>query len=208
MFTSASWTLEARALACSCGLLVALAACGGEASKAAPADERVAVLESRVRELEAALTPDAQPSAGFSVACPAEWQTLGPIGAASWTCRDRRPLPDGFWPNCNVTAAPVQLDPVTGTAQSAREALETSLAAAPELRSARRLSERALELHGERAHEAVYEHDLWTQPLRVLTTVAVHAERVYALSCAAPPAAFAASEPAFRRIARSFAFER
>ena len=207
MSTSASWTLEARALACSCGLLAALAACGGETSKVAADDERVAALESRVRELEASRSSDAQPSAGFTVVCPAEWQALGPVGAASWTCRERRPLPDGFWPNCNVTAAPVQLDPLTATAPTAREALEASLKAAPELRSARRLSERLASLAGEPAHEAVYEHDLWTRPLRVLTTVAIHADRVYALSCAAPPAAFHAREPAFRQIAGSFVFE-
>jgi hypothetical protein len=142
---------------------------------------------------------------GFALLCPAPWQALGPIGDAVWACRKSQALADGFWPNCNVTEAAADDAP---SPKTAREHFEASLMSAPELQRARRVSERQSNLGSEPAFEAIYEHDLMQKPLRVLATLAVHNHRAYAVSCAAPPDAFASHEPVFRQITQSFRFQR
>lgn len=54
------------------------------------------------------------------------------------------------------------------------------------------------------AHVSIYEHDLLPTPLRVLATTALRDGRAYAVSCSAPPEAFAANEAVFRQITQSF----
>jgi hypothetical protein len=180
---------------------VSFAGCGGDGSAADA--KRVAALESKVQALEVQLGRPTNPAVlGFDIECPATWQALGPVADAVWTCRKQQALPDGFWPNCNVTEALVERNPNTQAPLSAAESFETSLYA-PQLKTARRIADRASALDTEPAYEAIYEHELLTKPLRVIATLAVHANHVYAVSCAAPPEAFAANEAAFRQVTRS-----
>jgi hypothetical protein len=163
---------------------------------------RLATLETEVRQLEKqvrAANPNPPAGAtGFDVACPAPWQALGKFGDADWTCRAPQALPSGWWPNCNVTSGPAQ------PGLSAKAYFDASLAAVPQLQAARRLSDTDGTLGATAAHVAIYEHDLLPKPLRVLATIAVHADRAYAVSCSAPPEAFAANEAMFRSVTQSF----
>lgn len=177
-------------------------ACGAQSGDAAEG-ARISQLEAKVSALESTVQSARNPELGFVVQCPAPWRTLGPVGDAVWACRKPQALADGFWPNCNVTEAAIEPSPAP---LSAKQPFEASLMSAPELQRARRVSERDSRLGGQPAFEAVYEHDLMQKPLRVLATLAVHDGRAYAVSCAAPPAAFAAHEPMFRSITQSFRF--
>lgn len=179
-------------------------ACGDSKAAVETQDsQRVAALEAHIEALEAQL--HVQGGNAFDIQCPAPWQSLGAVGDAVWTCRKDQPLEGGFWPNCNVTEAAVDAGDTKGI--TAKESLDASLARFPQLKSARRISDRASALDTQAAHEAIYDHDLLSKPLRVLATVTVHANATYAVSCAAPPEAFAANEAAFRQITRSFRFK-
>jgi len=186
-----------------CALLVWFSACSGGTADANAANfARIAALESKVQALETLLGGSASPAVwGFDISCPAPWQRLGPVGDAVWTCRKQQALPNGFWPNCNVTEAAIE----TQAPLSAKESFDASLAVPP-MHSVRRISERPSALDTVPAHEAIYEHELLSKPLRVLATLAVRANHAYAVSCAAPPEAFATNEPSFRQITRSFKF--
>lgn len=178
---------------------VLLAACAKGADDPAA---RVVELEAKVQALEAQLGTLAAP--GFEISCLTSWRELGAVGDAAWACRNEQPTAAGFWPNCNVVEAPRERDGVTGEPQSAQQAFEASLRDTPGLQAARRISESASQLDRVPAYEAVYEHDLLSKPLRVLATVAVHGDRTYAVSCAAPPEAFGANLTSFRQITNSF----
>jgi len=182
---------------------VLLAACAKGADDPAV---RVVELEAKVQALEARLGGLAAP--GFEITCLTSWRELGAVGDAAWACRNEQPAAGGFWPNCNVVEASRERDDVTGEPQSAQQSFEASLRDTPGLQSARRISESAGQLDRVPAYEAVYEHDLLSKPLRVLTTVAVHGDQTYAVSCASPPEAFAAHVTSFRQITNSFRFKR
>jgi len=184
-------------------LAIVLVACGQSAPDKAT---RIADLESKVLALEAKLGALGA-AFHFDIQCPSPWQMLGPVGDAAWTCRKQPALADGFWPNCNVVEAPVAKSADTGAALSPKQAFEATLSESPQLQRARRISEQGSALGSESAHEAIYEHDLLQKPLRVLATVAVHESHAYAVSCEAPPDAFAANEAAFRQITHSFRFK-
>jgi hypothetical protein len=194
--------LECYAARCSV-LGVLLAAC---ATKTDDSAARVAELEAKVQTLEARLGALATP--GFQITCLASWRVLGAVGDAAWACRNEQPAADGFWPNCNVVESSREHDAATGAPLSAQQAFEASLSDTPQLEHARRISDRPTQLDREPAHEAVYEHDLLSKPLRVLATVAVHGDRTYAVSCASPPEDYAAYEVSFRQITNSFRFKR
>ena len=107
-------------------------------------------------------------------------------------------LAERLWPNFNVTSGPAD------SATSSKAYFDASLAAVPQLREARRLSDKTGMLGATAAHVAIYEHDLLPKPLRVLATVAVRGDRAFAVSCSAPPDAFAANEAMFQRITLGF----
>jgi hypothetical protein len=186
-------------------VLAALSGCGdsqpGQPSTAA----RIDALEAKVQQLSQQLQPSPTPtleqlSATFDIQCPVPWQALGAVADTAWACRADQALPSGWWPNCNVTGG--RAEPST----QPKAYFDASLESLPQLRAARRIVERNTTLGAAPAHEVVYEHDLLPKPLRVLATVVVHADRAYAVSCSAPPEAFAASEPMFRKITQSFRF--
>jgi len=185
-------------LGCACLLLAACKT--GQNDSAARVDE----LEAKVQQLETRLGAFAVP--GFEIGCLSSWRVLGAVGDAAWACRKEQPVAGGFWPNCNVVEAPRERDTQTGAPLSARQSFEASLSGTPQLQQARRISDRSTQLGREPAHEAVYEHDLLSKPLRVLATLAVHGDRTYAVSCAAPPEDFAANEEFFHQITNSFRF--
>jgi hypothetical protein len=142
----------------------------------------------------APLAPDQQ----FVIDCPASWEQVEPASPTRWACRTVRPLPDGFWPNCNVTLGPAE------GSTSAKQYFETALKGSPELSTLRLRSGRAVSLNRNPAYEVVYEHDLAQQPLQVLAAIVIHRADAYALTCSSTPAAFAELEPQFRTILDSF----
>jgi hypothetical protein len=186
-------------------VLAALSGCGdsqpGQPSTAA----RIDALESKVQKLSQQQPPSLLPTAEklaatFDIQCPVPWQALGAVAETAWACRADEALPSGWWPNCNVTGGPAEPSTLP------KAYFDASLESLPQLKAARRIAERTTTLGAAPAHEVVYEHDLLPKPLRVLATVAVHAEHAYAVSCSAPPEAFAANEPMFRKITQSFRF--
>jgi hypothetical protein len=194
------------------GAVTCLMACRPESQASQPVDpKRVEALEEQIRRLDQtvgtmkivldALTKPAQPLPAdqeFSIECPAPWEELGPMNQTQWACRTAEALPSGFWPNCNVSLGPAQ----AGTNPKAY--FDSAMQTSPQLRSAKRISEAPRAIHGQRAYEAVYEHNITEAPLRVLATVVIRGESAYALTCTAPPGAFAGFEPAFRQMIGSF----
>ena len=188
-------------------VLVLFVACTGRTQPdARDTKARLDALEGQVRQLETqvqAASAKAPAGAvgggsGFEIVCPAPWQPLGAFGDASWTCRAPQALHSGWWANCNVTTGPAE------PGLSAKDYFDASLAAVPQLRAARRISDAPGTLGAVPAHVAVYEHKLLPKPLRVLATVALHGDHAYAVSCSAPPDAFAANEATFKQITQSF----
>src|SRR6185503_1823327 len=129
-------------------------------------ERRVETLEARAERLaqvQAALTPPAKPELlpNYHIACLPPWRELGPIGQGLWGCQAPEPLPNGFYPNCNLTTSRVQADV---TAQGYYEAASRS----PQLMGARQLGGRAVHLLHQAAYEGSFEHELGGAPLRVL----------------------------------------
>lgn len=191
---------------CAC---IALSACGNQASDAPNRDARIRALETKVNALTQQLeqqrnTDPARAlatltaNAAFDIDCPAPWQQAGPLGDAIWTCRAPQPSAAGMLPNCNVTLG------TTEPEVSAKQYFEESLAAVPQLKAARRISARDTALGIAPAFECVYDHGLLGKPLRVLSTLGVLSDRVYAVNCSAAPEEFAAHEAVFRRVTQSF----
>jgi hypothetical protein len=200
-----------------CNVLnLAIAVLGGACAQSADgADEagraRLAALEQEVQKLtqtvstmkillDGLVLPPRPMTDGqdFSIECPQPWEELDAMHQTQWGCRVPQPLANGFWPNCNVTLAPTE----PGT--TARQYATAGLQGSPEMKSAKRISETPSTVGGQPAYEIIYEHDLTAIHLRVLGTVVVHDRTAYALTCTAPPDAFAAVTPTFRRIIQSF----
>jgi hypothetical protein len=176
------------------------------------ATPRLVALESRVRTLEARaqlagiVAETKRPrvdgrARSFRIECPAPWRELGPIGQGLWGCRTPDALPDGFYPNCNVTSA--SLDAPMDAAEYYRTALRES----PLLSAATRLSERTFTAHGRAGYEASFEHDTTGRRLRVLASLFVAERQVYVVTCSAPPEVFDRELARFRAISASFQLE-
>jgi len=178
----------------------------------APApDAQLAMLERRVDGLQAradrqanvqaALTPpaDGEWLPNYLIECAAPWRELGAIGQGLWGCQAPEPLPDGFYPNCNLTTSVVK------RGLTAQAYFEAAISGSSELVAARKFGGRALRLRRQAAYEGSFEHQITGTSLRVLAMVVVQDDRVFAISCSAPPAVFESFVPRFREIASSFA---
>jgi len=171
--------------------------------------EEVAGLESRVEALQAraealaqqqaALTPPAEEEwlPTYRIECAAPWRELGPIGQGLWGCQAPEPLPNGFYPNCNLTSSQVEAGV---TAQSYYDATIRS----PQLAAARQRGGRAVRLRHQAAYEGSFEHELGGAPLRVLATVVTLDQRSFVITCSAPSPSFDEFAPRFRAIAGTF----
>lgn len=174
---------------------------------------RVDALEKEVLQLEAKaevariLSQSTRPNAdapaphGYTIQCRAPWQALGPIGQGLWGCRTPEPLPSGFYPNCNLTSS--RIAPGLTPQQYYQSTTERSA----QLTAARQLGGRAIVVRGRAAYEVSFEHESTGIPLRVLASLFVEGDRVYAVTCSAPPANFDAFASRFRQIAASFELE-
>jgi hypothetical protein len=140
-------------------------------------------------------------AAGFTLDCRAPWRELGPVGPGLWACRTAEPAPGGFFPNCNLTSAPL------AAGESPELYYERAVESSAQLAAARQLGGRSLLVHGRLAYEASFEHDSTGTRLQVLTSLIADGERIYAITCSAPPASFDAVAPRFREIAASFELE-
>jgi hypothetical protein len=198
--------------------LAAVAAGGGLAFWVAASYERdlrdrvqIEALEREVLKLEVAdevaritrvilqpPSPAARPPHAYAIRCQAPWQELGPIGPGLWGCRTPDPLPGGFYPNCNLTTSRV----APGT--TAQQYYESAPAHSASLAAAQRLGGRAIVARGRPAYEAIFEHQSVGIPLRVLASLFVEGEQLYAITCSAPVANFDALSTRFREIAASF----
>jgi hypothetical protein len=171
--------------------------------------ERLVGLGQRVEALEARAESLAQLQAAFEapaeeawlptyrIDCAPPWRELGPIGQGLWGCQAPEPLPNGFYPNCNLTSSRVQAG---ATAQSYYEAASRS----SQLTAARQLGGQAIRVGHDAAYEGSFEHELGGPPLRVLATVVIRQQRAFAITCSAPSPNFDAFAPRFRVIAASF----
>jgi len=163
---------------------------------------RIETLEARAEALaqaRAALTAPARQELlpNYQIECVPPWRELGPIGQGLWGCQVPEPLPNGFYPNCNLTSSRVQVDL---TAQGYYEAASRS----PQLIGARQLGARAIRLRHQAAYEGIFEHELGGAPLRVLATIVVREGRAFAITCSAPGPSFDTFVAHFRAIAASF----
>jgi hypothetical protein len=173
--------------------------------------ERIAGLERQVQQLAAkaeaaAILRQAEqgPPLGastqrsYTIACQAPWQELGPVGQALWGCRTPEPMAGGFFPNCALTTSRIP------AGLSAEQYYEHTRSRSAQLSAARRLGGRAIVLHGRPAYEASFEQDTTGTPLRVLASMLVDDEQIYAITCTAPPDSFDAVTAHFREIVASF----
>jgi hypothetical protein len=181
-----------------------------DAAEREPTHAQLAGLERRVQALQeraqrelplrAALNPAGETDwlPNYMIECAAPWRELGAIGQGLWGCQAPEPQPSGFYPNCNLTSAPVK------PGLSAQAYYEAHSAAGQPLSAAGQLGGRTLRLGRRTAYEGSFEHRLTGIPLRVLATIVIEDARVFAITCSAPPAVFETFAPRFREIASSF----
>ena len=134
----------------------------------------------------------------YVIECRTPWQELGPIGQGLWGCRAPEPLPGGFYPNCNLTTSSI------GSGMSPEQYYNDAVAHSSQLSAARQLGGHVIVVHGRQAYEASFEHETTGTPLRVLASMFIDGDRVYAVTCTAPPPIFESLFARFREIAGSF----
>ena len=187
-----------------------VAGCGSDADRAAQA-ARIATLEQQVKQLEegvAGLRAQAQPAEAaahakpqhpFKVPCPQPWHIHAPLGAALWTCRAPEPA-QGVYPQCHVVWQP-QIEIET------KNYFTFALNAAPQLLEIKNFKDKRTKLNNADAFEATFDAEPKLVPLKMVGALFPHKEATYAVTCFAPSTAFAAHEPAFRKIIEGFEFE-
>lgn len=129
----------------------------------------------------------------YSLRCPEPWHDAGALGEALWGCRAPGPLADGFWPNCNLAASPVE------AGLDAKRYFQAAMQRSPALAAAKRLSEREIIVHGNAAYQATYTHQITPKTLQVVATTWLRDQHAFALTCTVPPANFGEVERAVER---------
>jgi hypothetical protein len=186
------------------GLAGLLAACGGDAEKAAQR-ARIEQLELQVKKLGDAMAlqqpaPSGLPDFPFTIVCPEPWYLHTPLGASLWTCRANGATTDGIYPQCSISLQPQ-------VAIEVKEYFEFALNSATPLREIKNLKDQPVKLNGADAFEATFESDLKPVATSSLAVLAPYKESTFAISCFAPTAVFESYVPAFRKIIDSFKFK-
>jgi hypothetical protein len=204
----ARWLAPAVAIVLGGGLALWLVA---RADRDARASKRLELIQQDIDQLAAKAEASrilreaslgrplaAPPVRSYAIACEAPWQELRPIGQSLWGCRTPEPSSGGFYPNCSLATSRIP------AGLSAQQYYESATAHSAQLLAARQLGGRALVVRGRTGYEASFEHVANGRPLRVLASMIVDGEQVYAVTCSAPATGFDAVAAHFRAIAGSF----
>jgi hypothetical protein len=214
MWRMKTWRHASALLAQLAGVL--LPGCGGDSVERAAQTARLATLEEEVRRLNenvAALAlatktapaeprgPEAQAAHAppFRVSCPQPWVLNQPLGASMWTCRSAKATSEGYYPQCSIIFQPQ-------VAIETKSYFELASSASPDLREIKNVKDKHIQLNTADAFEATFEADPKPLPLKLLSVLVPHGVGTYAITCAAPSAAFDSFQPGFRKVVDSFAF--